>query len=278
MFKKLFYSLFFLILLNFNVVAQDSYSDYNNEETDSSHFVFGINFGAFFSNNKTAAIYTGSPSASDYGINYIFNQPAFKQEFDQYFQYPYEVAEYPFDPQYRTAVEIGLYVGYELGKKREHLIFAELNTIQLKFEQLFTVAVDDPRNQSVDPTYLPFPIFGKENRFYLNAGVQLSLSQGENSSSYFTLFGNINRVLMSDNYIVIDNREYEIYHRNIDNPNQRLGGIGYGGGTGLGFKFNLTEKLLGDLYYHAFYTQTNLKESLQPYGFNHSIGIRVVWN
>lgn len=268
------------ILFNFITVslfAQDDYL-YEEEEVDSSRFSFGLNFGAFFSSNKTAFIYTGSPQVTAFSIPFVFNQPFNEQRFRDYFRYDYYIAEYPFDPVYKTSSEIGIHLGYKVGKKRVHSVYLDFNTIQLKFEQFFTVAIDDPRNRTVGPTFEQIPLFGRENRFYLNLGTQLSFYHDEaGSNAYFALFANLNNVQMRRNYFVIDNQEYEIYHRNFNNPNQRLGGIGYGGGTGLGFKFKLTEQIKTDFYYHLMNTQTNLKEDLQAFGFQHALGIRVIW-
>lgn len=268
---------FLFFAINVSLSAQDD--DYEDEtEVDSSRFSFGINVGAHFSNNNTAEIYTGTPAVTQFGIPNIFSQPFNREALDRYFRYPYQIAEYPFDPVYRTASEIGVHFSYKFGTDLANAIFIDFNTVQLKFEQFFTVAIDDPNNQTTEPTFERIPIFGRENRFHLNLGTQLSLHNGEASNAYFSLFGNINNVQMRRNYIVIDNREYEIFHRNFNRPNQRLGGIGYGGGAGLGFKFRLTDKIWTDFYYNLYYTQINLKEELQPFGVHHGLGLRVIWN
>ena len=82
---------------------------------------------------------------------------------------------------------------------------------------------------------------------------------------------------MRRNYIVIDNREYDIFHTSADGRNNRLGGIGYGGGSGLGLKFELGESILADIYYKLYYGQTNFRENYQPFNVHHSLGIRIIW-
>jgi len=265
--------LLMLFFTSTQVYSQDEY----DEKIDSVRFVFGLNFGAHFANSNTASLYTGSPNVSPFGIDYIFNRPFNQQVFDQFFNNPYEIAEYPFNPKYRAASEIGFHTAYKFGPDWSNTIYLDFNIAQVKFEQNFTVAIYDPQNQIPGPTYQQFPIFGRENRFHLNLGTQWSLYHDEGSNAYFSLFGNLNNVQMRRNYIVIDDREYEIFHRNVDRPSERLGGVGYGGGGGLGFKFSLTEDIIADFYYNLYYTQINFKEEFKPYGVQHSLGIRFIW-
>lgn len=273
-------SLAMLIVSLLIVSSSMAQEDYEEEKLDSSRFSFGINFGAHFANNNTANIYSGSPSVTAYGIDFVINQPINQQELQQYFRTTeYRVEEYPVEPIYRTASEIGLHFAYAFDSSFANSIFIDVNIAQLKFEQFFTIGYEDPNNQSIDPTtFERFPLFGEENRFHINLGVQLSLYQSESSNTYFSAFGNVNNVEMRRNYFLINNKEYDIFHRNINRPDQRLGGFGFGGGAGLGFKFKLTEQLLADFYYNAYYTQINLKEDLQPYGVHHAVGLRIIWN
>lgn len=266
-----------LILLTTSTSAQDYEGDYL-EETDSSRFVIGINVSAHFANKNSAKLYTGSPSITRYGLEYIFNLPRNKQAFNDFFKHPHEVVEYPFNPRYQTASEMGLHLGYKLGKTQSNVVFLDFNISQLKFEQSYTIAVYDPLNQIPGPTFEQLPIFGNENRFLLNLGSQVSLYNSEYSNAYFALFGNATNVQMRRNYIVIDNREYEIFHLNELRPSERLGGIGYGGGTGLGFQFYLSHEIKCDIYYNLYYTQTNFSDNFKPYGTHHSIGLRIIWD
>ena len=274
--NKLFLSLLFSSL-TLSTFAQDDY-DYDEDEEieDSTRFSFGINFGGYFSNDKTAEIYSGRPQLTPFGIPFILNQQIYRQVFVDYFKYEFEVAEYPLEPKYRAATEMGVHAEYDLNDAID--IYLDFNIAQLRFEQVFTVAIDDPSNGIVGPTYEQLPIFGRENRFHLNLGTQFTLSRSEYSNSYISVFGQLNNVQMRANYIVIDNQEYNIFHRAYDRPEQRLGGIGYGGGTGLGFKYQLTDTFKTDFYYNLSFVQTNMSENLQPYGFNHGIGVRIIWD
>lgn len=273
----------FLFLLSFtcctiNVFAQDDYLYEDDEELeDTVKFSFGINFGAYFSNNKTAEIYSGRPDITPFSIPFILSQPFNQQAIRDYFRFDYYIAEYPIETRYRTASEIGGHIEYNLSEVIN--LYLDVNITQLKFEQFFTVGIIEPNNGRIDGDRLEqIPLFGEENRFHLNLGAQFSMYHDEYSNFYFSLFGSLNNTQMRRNYFVINNIEYEIFHVALDRPNQRLGGIGYGGGTGLGFKYKIMDHLTTDFYYNLSYAQTNLSEAFQPFGFNHGLGIRIIWH
>ena len=177
--RKLTSLLFTLLFTALSIFAQDDYE----EEIDSSRFSFGINFGAHFANNNTAKIYTGSPSATPFGIDFVIKQQFNQQELLNFFGTPdYRVEEYPFDPVYRTASEIGLHFAYQFDSSFSNSFFIDVNIAQLKFEQLFTIGYEDPLNQSIDPTtFQRFPIFGKENRFHISGNCRVAVVFARNA-------------------------------------------------------------------------------------------------
>lgn len=246
------------------------------EEKDTPLFFAGINVGALFPNNNTAIIYTGSTNVTPYSISYILSNPYNKTIFDDYFEYPYTISELPQNPTYKTALDIGLHAGINLGGG--NTIFIDLNSSTLNYEQTFTIEINDPYNQSVDPTYEQFPIIGKEKRFNLNLGTQLSLLNADKTTIYSAFFGNFNSIKLEKNYIVINGREYPIIHSPTQQPNVQPGGIGYGAGTGLGLKYRLTEKVLIDLTYNLYYIKTTMNDNIQGFGINHGLTFRLIWN
>ena len=250
--------------------------DWEDELADSAYFFYGVQIGAFFPNNNTAELYSGSPAVTNFGIESILNNQQFRQEFDNYFRFPYYIAEYPIESRYQTALEIGVHLGYQFNK--DIAVFVDLNAYRLRYEQFFTMGIRNPINQSPQDDFERMPIFGEENRFQLNLGTQLSYYNDESINAYIGLFGNVNDVEMRRNYIIINNREYDIFHLTLNNANQRPGGIGFGGGATLGLKFVISDHVLGDFYYTIVSTQTNMLEDLQPRGLHHSIGFRVLWH
>lgn len=269
-------ALIILCICQANLQAQDEeyYDDYI--EKDTSKFFIGFNLGVYFPNNNTADLYTGRPDVTSYGIQHIFNQPFNRQVFDEYFDAPYQVAEYTFEPRYKTAVELGLHMGYQIDP--DISFFLDFNIAQLDFEQFFTVQVDDPNRRVPEPRLDRFAIIGEENRFNLNLGTQINYFQGESSIAYLGLFGNINNTEVQSNFIIIDNVEYNIFHQNNNEPDLQPGGIGYGGGMGLGFKFQIGARVWADLTYNAIYTQINLTEQFNKFGLQNTIGMRMIWD
>jgi hypothetical protein len=185
----------FLLLLTFcntTLFAQegdwtDEKKDWTDEESSSSKFFAGINVGGLFVNNNTAKIYTGTNEVSTWGINYILSVPSYKIILDDYFKYSYVVSEFPQNPTYKAALDIGLHAGINLGKG--NTIYIDINSATVKYEQVFTIEINDPTTQSIEPTYEQFPIIGEEKRFNLNLGTQLSLFNTEKTTIYFPLFG-----------------------------------------------------------------------------------------
>jgi hypothetical protein len=274
MFKKaivLIFSIFSIIQLSF---AQGY--DYDEESSDSSKFFVGANIGAYFANKKTAKLYSGAPGVTNFGYDQVLFSQQHSQVFRDYFIYEYKISEDPIEPVYKTTVELGIHAGYRLSN--DVTIFLDLNSIQLKYDQFFTIEVIDPNNNTLIPDYRKIPIKGKESRFNLNLGTQISYYNEDETNAYFSLFGNVNGVQMEENYFVINNVEYQILHPTNGDLNIKPGGLGYGGGGGLGLKLGLNEKISSDLYYNLYYTKTNLNEFNKPFGIHHSIGIRIIWN
>ncbi|NCP46095.1 MAG: hypothetical protein GW818_06670 [Flavobacteriales bacterium] len=268
----------FLVIFIVYFLSQSSFTLFAQEEEESKKGVFfgGVSIGSFFANSNTAVIYTGGSNITPYGINYILTLPQNKTTFDAYFKYPYWVEELPQEPAYNTAFDIGLHLGVYLSKLNS--IYLDLNITEINYEQTFTMAIDNPLNMSPEPTYEQIPIIGKEKRFNLNLGTQLSFYSQEKVALYWSFFGNINSVKLERNYIVINNREYEIFHNTQGEFNRKPGGVGYGGGTGLGFKYQLTEKITTDFTYNLFYTKVNMNENIQSFGLQHGLVLRIIWS
>ena len=245
------------------------------EDVDTSRFFIGINIGAFFPNHNTADLYTGRPDVTSFGIEHIFEQPFNRQVFDDYFGAPYEIVEYTFEPRYTTSAVVGMHFQYQLDS--DISFFLDFNTVQLDFEQFFTVQVDDPTNQMPGPTLERLPVIGEENRFLLNVGTQIHYFQGETSSGYLELFGHFNNIQVQSNYIVIDGIEYNIFHDNPTDPNLQPGGNGWGGGMGTGFRFLLGQRVWIDMNYHLTYAEVNLSETISENGLQNTLMVRGLW-
>ncbi len=272
--KTLYLFIFLTSLLPF-AKSQGAYN-YMDEQIDTTKFFVGINLGAYFANSESARFYSGTPNVTPYGIDYILSNPRNQATFRNYFgNPPFRVVEYPNNPSYNTSLEIGLHAGYRINKIFS--LFLDFNTTQLDYKQAFTIENKNYNNNKPGPNYEQIPIFGEENRFYINLGPQINFYSSGNSTAYLSAFANATNVNLKRNYIVIDNQEYEIFHQDIYQTAQRVGGTGYGGGGGLGFKFHLTNTILADLYYNFYFVEVNLNENFRSRSIQNALGVRILW-
>jgi len=273
---KLFHLFPVLMLVCFCSNSVHAKDDYEDEEKKSRFGFVGVNLGSFFANKNTAIIYNGTKESSSFGIQAVLDHTYYKPILDNYFQNSrYYIYEYPIQSKYKTALDLGVHAGINLGSFGS--IFMDVNVLSLRYEQAFTMAIDDPLNQSPEPTYAQIPIIGEEERFYINLGTQVTLEESESILWYFAVFATMNDLKLNQNYFVIGEREYPIFHINPADPNQKPGGVGYGFGTGTGVKVSLNETIKLDFTYNLTYSKTKMNESLQPFGLHHALALRIIW-
>ncbi len=275
-----YFTLFILALISSFLYSQE------DAEVEGGNLFFGLNLGVFQSNNKTAVIYNGN--VTTYGVNYFFQNQFIQPELDLYFKYDYRIESFA-DPslmRYRPTLNIGGHGGIKLSENAS--VYADVNLLQLKVEDFFTVAINNPNDPTtIGETYEQIPIFGEESRTNINLGIQSNFYNENGITAYFNLFGNVNTTRLDKNYFVINNKVYTIVHNAIANGNNNgqvnlqqtvpPGGVGYGGGAGLGAKYKFNDKFTFDANYYAIYTRTNMNVDLKPFGLNHALVARIIW-
>ncbi len=274
---------FLLFIFASAITAQEEAN--TEEETDGVQFFFGLNIGGLKANGNTAVYYNGD---TPYGVYYQFHTITNKPVFDQYFKYNYKIEELPQKGtiSYNTAYNIGGFAGLKLDESIS--VYAELNISKLKIQDAFSVAISNPNDPTTfGDTYEQIPIFGTESRSNLNIGVQATFYQEEKFESYFNFFGNVNNTRLEDNYFVINNKKYTIFHNVSPNGSQNgqlnlqqtvpPGGIGFGGGAGLGARYIYNETFTFDLNYNATYARTRMSSDFKPFGLQHSAVVRILW-
>lgn len=244
-------------------------------------FFMGINAGGYKANKNTAMMYSGGSNFSLYGIEWAFSYPNYKRDFDNYFQYPYSIVELPEGMTYLTSLEIGGIIGYRVDQSLD--VYLEANVGKLKVQDVFVVEVQNPNTGSVNYPLEQYPVFGEEQRLNINFGGRFTLFEQQGIIGYLPLFLNFNSVKVAKNYFVVNNKQYNIVHNIQGITNQQPGGIGYGGGSGFGVKYRLTDQIILDASYNGIYSKiTMIRESAtQPefsaWGLHHSILLRVIW-
>lgn len=251
------------------------------QEEEESGWFFGVNIGSHIANKKTAMMYSGGSNYSMYGIEWAFQNPYYKPKLDAYFQYPYSIVELPNGMTYRPSVEIGGIIGYQADESVA--IYAEANVGMLKIQDVFVVEIRDPNTTSVEYPLEQFPVYGEEQRLNINAGARFTIFNKNGVMGYLPLFGNFNSVKLEKNYFIINNETYNIVHNIQGITNNRPGGVGYGLGSGIGFKYRLNDNFLIDASYNGIYSKITMirESSTQPefsaWGLNHSILLRILW-
>ena len=237
------------------------------------HLVLGVNFGGFVANSNTAGLYKGDVTA--YNVYSIFANPNYQSYFDDYFQYAWQIDEIPLAMKYNPGLEIGLH----LGKQMEHIkYYVDFNFAQLTLEDFVIVAVSDPNNQTVNQyTYQPIPIFGEENRTFINAGIVTNIYNEKEFHVGLPIFAQFNSTKFVNNYIAINNQPYTIIHTPSNQPSTVPGGFAFGVGSGLLITFALNKQINFTAGYHGQYSKTNINTQLAPWGLQHSIFGRLVW-
>lgn len=239
-----------------------------------NHFVYGVNAGAYMANKNTAHLYRGD--ATSYNVYSIFNNQNYTATFNQYFQYPYSIVDLP-NMVYKPGLEIGIH----LGKQFEHIkYYMDLNFADLTLVDFITIAVDNPNNQSTEPDYQAININGKEKRNFLNLGVIANLIDKEDFHVGFPIFAQFNQISLESNYIIVNNKTYNINHSQVNSPHfpqTNPGGFSFGVGSGLIFTFDLNEKIDVSFGYHIQFASTNMSDQLNPWGLQHSTFLRMVW-
>lgn len=243
-----------------------------------SELVLGINGGGYFANKNTALIYGGN--FTSYNVFTIFNSNIIKPTFDQFFQYPYSIYDLPNDVKYSIGTEIGFHLGKQ---KRKIKYYLDFNFAEIKIQDFITIAIENQSvTQSSEPEYFPVSISGKEKRNMINLGITKTIYEDSNLSFLTPLFIQLLEMRLKENYIVVNNQQYNIIHNSPTLTNQSQGnspgGYGIGFGSGLVLNYFINKDLSVELGYHFQFSKTNFSEQLNPWGIQQSLFTRIIVN
>ena len=243
-----------------------------------SELVLGVNGGGYFANKNTALIYSGN--YTNYNVFSIFSNSINKPTFDQFFQYPYSIYDIPNDIKYSIGTEIGFHIGKQ---KRKTKYYIDFNFADINVQDFITVAIENQSvTQSLEPEYFPVSINGKEKRNMINLGIIKTIYEESNLSILTPIFLQLLEMRLKENYIVVNNQQYNIIHNSSIQNNQSQvnspGGYGLGFGSGLIFNYFINKDLSIDFGYHIQYSKTNFSEQLNEWGVQQSLFARVIVN
>ncbi len=243
-----------------------------------SELVLGINGGGYLANKNTALIYGGNNTS--YNVFSIFNNNTIKPTFDQFFQYPYSIYDLPSDIKYSIGTEIGFHLGKQ---KRKTKYYIDFNFAEINIQDFITIAIENQSvTQSLEPEYYPVSINGKEKRNMINLGFIKTIYEESNLSLLSPFFIQLLELRLKENYIVVNNQQYNIIHNSSNQPNQNQvnspGGYGLGFGSGLLFNYFVNKDLSIEFGYHFQFSKTNFSEQLNPWGAQQSLFTRIIIN
>lgn len=251
-------------------------------QTDERGFFLGVNLGGYFANKNTAYFYNGNTT---YGVDRILRTQVYEDQIQQEFQYSYEFGEYPQLMKYQTSFLVGGHLGYRTSETFN--LFADIDVINLKLEDVVTFEIDDPSNNQngvIGPTIEQAILRGEEKRFNVNLGFQSIFHNQGQLKAYFSMAANFTYTQFANNTLTI--RQLSPYY--IGNPTWNIsGGVkpqggGIGAVAGLGFKYRFNDQVLFDVGYNAYYANIKLnhESQLEPFqarGLQHCPYVRIIW-
>ncbi len=250
-------------------------------ETDRRGLVFGINMGMLKGNGYSALYYNGHPS-NENNIKYIIDNSYYYNEIKhQLNERNYKLHSVPTTMSYDISMLIGFYARYNFNNTTG--IFIQFNYSKLNTTGEFALEIDSV-NFTSEPSLRYFPIYGQEQRTYIDVGLQKQWFLGELTNFFVEGGINFTNVLVKKSGIIINDLDYSIvnvYGSQQYTPNSGMqpydvkqGGIGIGffGGAGISIKFN--DNVSIEPAFNVYYQSINLP-GYDQHRLNYSIFMRL---
>ena len=282
------------MILGSSLVAQDTYNSLSFlQDEDDFEFeerrgwIFGLNFGAYFANKKSANFYNGTCTwgfedgqARCNSIEERLYLGTTEQQVQndlniQSFTIPADAS--PLNMRYNPGILVGFRFGYRFNN--ENAIIADLNYADLKAADKFTLVTNlVPDNGQGTQDIRIFNIIGEEQRFNFSLGYRTGLVINETANWFFGLGGQFTAFRLNANYLEIEGSTYDLWvgfvgPNNFNGPvgNLTYNSLNWYGETGveaffndryeasLGLRFSRDNVILGDfnqklMNYHLFFS------------------------
>ncbi len=256
---------------------------------------FFVNAGAFWADKNTANFYSGRESNVNTIYRVLHSNTYGQQIYDYLKTQDYitdavggyqnlQVVEWA-NMYYRTSYQIGLGVRYDYSSGLGWLLRADI--AQLTALGIFNLSSNNGTGILGSKQYVPFNIFGQEERISIDAAITGRLDVSNNIQLEVDLGASVINTKVKENMIGIDGKTWSILDRwNGQTPdygvsayNQEIlqGGIGYGVFISAVVGYSIPS--LGSL--KAVYTCYQSKTVLRDYtawGWQHMLGIRAEIN
>ncbi len=257
----------FLLLSSLQLFAQE-------KQTTRKGFNWGINAGMYFANRKEAQFYDGAATRPA-KLKYILGLPDYYQEISEALNSNFILSQTGI-MKYNPAVLIGLNLQYYTSPKIAY--YVNINMVNLKSYGIFKVELLSP---STDPNNWhntkEGAIFGKENRFNIDAGFHYVTKPIKDIFyPYIDLGFMFSLIHVSDHQMNIAGFSSDMYYSDYVSGSGSLSqGLGYGAQLGLGFQVELSEKYYLFLGYGLDAIDYNLLKN--SFTLQHSVAARIMF-
>ena len=249
---------------------------------DRRGLVFGINMGMLKGNSNSALYFSGAAN-NENNIKYIIDNPYYKNEIKhQLNEHDFSLYTVPTSMSYDISIMVGFYARYNFDNTTG--IFIQFNFSKLNTTGEFALKTDS-LNYTSQASLRYFPIYGQEQRSYIDIGLQKQWFLGKLSNFFVEGGINFTNVLVKKSGIVINNLDYSIvnvYGSQQYTPNTSMqpyeikqGGIGLGFFGGAGISLNFNENVSLEPGFNVYYQSINLL-GYEQFGLNYSIYMRLI--
>jgi len=260
------------VLLNLNASNPDSTALNLNtakKPAGPKGWEFVGNFGAYWGNKYQASFYNGSKE-NENNINYVLSNTYWNDEIKNLLMTSvnrdsFALSELPTNMKYSTTMHVGFGVRYNFNP--EWAFNLEFNFAKLTAKDFFTLEVF-PAKDNESHSYVQYPIWGKETRTNIQAGVVRTLNTDQKFRPFFELGAVVTNTLVKESQISIEDQPYNLVNiysgnyvpnSNVQEYEIRQGGIGFGGYVDGGLKIMFNDFVSMELYASLYYQQINLK-------------------
>jgi len=254
----------------------------DKKEIDRRGLTFGLNMGVFKGSSEQATYYNGN-DRNENSIKYFLNNTYFYNEIKQKLNHrDFTLYSVPSSMSYDMSMMVGFYARYKYNNTTG--FFVQFNFSKLNTQNQFAFRIDSV-NFTSEPSLRYFPVYGQEERTYIDFGLYKDFYFGEKTNFWVEGGLSFNNTLVKKNGIIVGDLDLSIinvYGSKYYVPNTgmqpydiRQGGIGFGFFGGAGLNLNFNENISVDPGFHLYYHNSALMY-YEGFGLNYSIFVRII--
>jgi len=176
-------------------------------EVDRRGLTFGLNMGVFKGSSEQATYYNGS-DRNENSIKYFINNTYFYNEIKQRLnQRDFTLYSVPSSMSYDMSMMIGFYARYNYNNTTG--IFVQFNFSKLNTQNQFALKVDSVTFTS-EPALKYFPVYGQEERTYIDLGLYKDFYFGEKTNFWVEGGFSFNNTIVKKNGIMVGDLDLSI--------------------------------------------------------------------